>query len=86
MKNKALHILLLLLVLSLVSCHTQSSSERSMKKIDARKAEKAKEVQAQYDRALKQHMKNQSKDTRKQMKKHKKEAGEGRRRLFGNKK
>ena len=56
-----------------------------MKKIDARKKDKAKEVQAQYDKALSQHMKNQSKETRKQMKKHKKESGKVRLRLFGKK-
>jgi len=70
--------------MSLASCRT-SSMEKSMKKIDARKDEKAKVVQDQYDRALNQHMKNQSKGTRKKMKKHKKDASEGRRRLFGKK-
>ena len=86
MKNKTLSLLILFfLALFLASCHTPSSLEKSMKKIDARKEEKAKAVQAQYDRALNQHMKNQSKETRKQMKKHKKDAGEGRRKLFGKK-
>ena len=82
MKRRAVIWVLLLMVAGLMSCRS-SSMEKSMKKINDRKEEQAKVVQDQYDRAMRQHMKNQSKETRRQMKKHNRESGAQRRRLFG---
>lgn len=57
----------------LSACHTSSVS-KSMKAIDDRKEEKAREVRTQYDKDVKKHMAMQSKETRKRMKKEEKEA------------
>jgi predicted metalloprotease len=72
------------MAMSLESCRT-SSYDKNMKKIDDRKAVKAKETQAQYDAALDRHRSIQTKDTRKQMKKHSKASKDTRFRLFGKK-
>lgn len=62
----------LLFSLFLLSCRSSGGASKAMKRIENTKAEKAKEVQKQYDKALERHMDIQSKSTRKQMKENKK--------------
>jgi len=74
------HFIILLLTLSLglcmMSCRTGGGATAAMKRIEDTKAEKAKEVQKQYDAALKRHQDIQTKQTRKQMKALKKRSDE----------
>ena len=80
MKNlrRVFYITLIIIALSMTffSCRSRGGAEAAMKRIEDTKAEKAKEVQAQYDKALKRHMDIQTKKTRKQMKEVKKKSKE----------
>jgi len=82
--NKLFLVFFCILALSLASCRT-SSYDKNMKKIDDRKAVKAKETQAQYDAAMERHRSIQTRETRKHMKQHSKASKETRFRLFGKK-
>jgi hypothetical protein len=62
------------LMLGFASCRHTSSVSRSMDAINDRKAEKAKETVAAYDKAVDRHMSIQSKKTQRRMKRDQKKA------------
>lgn len=75
--------MILCLSMSLLSCRSSGGASAAMKRIEDTKAEKAAEVQKQYDAAVKRHQKIQTKTTRKQMKKLKKQSQDFNRRTKG---
>ncbi len=85
MKIRVLSVLLSAMVLGfcMMSCRTSGGAAAAMKRIEDTKAEKAKEVQKQYDNALKRHQDIQTKKTRKQMKALKKRSDELNKRTRG---
>lgn len=72
---KIFGILFIVLMIGTTSCRSHSSMSKSIDKISDTKAAKAKETQAQYDKAIKRHQSIQTKETRKRMKKDRKKAG-----------
>lgn len=77
-------IILLAASFFICSCRPQSAASKSMDKINATKAAKAKEVQEQYDKALKRHKKIQTKEVRKRMENTRKKAGKWTKKNIGN--
>ncbi|NTW34170.1 MAG: hypothetical protein HGB12_16390 [Bacteroidetes bacterium] len=68
MKPKNILIILVVCLLPLSSCVFSKSSEKKQNKIQARKEKKDAEVLVLYQKAISNHQKHQSKDTRKRMK------------------
>ncbi len=58
------------------SCRTRSGAQKATDRIEATKDEKAREVQKQYDAAVKRHQKIQGKEGRKRQKKLQKKSEE----------
>lgn len=78
-KNKSLGgslwtvcFLLLTIMIATSSCGILKPSKQSQ--VERRQAKEAQKAQAEYDKAIEAHMKNQSDETRKMMKKTKKKA------------
>ncbi len=78
-----IYLMIFCLSLSFLSCRSSGGASAAMKRIEDTKAEKAAEVQKQYDAAVKHHQKIQSKTTRKQMKKLEKQSKDFNRRTKG---
>jgi len=68
MKSKNIIIIFLICCLPLFACRPTRSAEKKQQKVQAQKAKKDAEALVLYQKALKNHQKNQSKSTRKQMK------------------
>ncbi|MHC1706836.1 MAG: hypothetical protein AB9842_04845 [Bacteroidales bacterium] len=73
-KNSFIYLIIIILSITVLSCRSRGGASAAMKRIEDTKAEKAKEVQQQYDKAVKRHMDLQTKKTRKQMKELKKKS------------